>query len=165
MLSIVLIVGCVYTPSINNMVAPYKSYNESDKSIKIGQISGGEEINPLIGVSKIDATGFYGALELSLKMSRVFIYDMREADYTLKAFIISQQQPWGGVNITSSFTVNYVLIETDSQQNIWSEVITSSYTAKFSEAFDGAKRIQIANEGAVRENIGMLIESLSSLSL
>ena len=163
--SIILIVGCAYTPTINNMVAPYKSYNESDKSIKIGQISGGEEINPLIGVSKIDDTGFYGALELSLKMSRIFIYNMKEADYTLKALIVSQKQPMMGLNMTSSLTVNYVLFETDSRREIWSKSITSNYTAKFGDTLDGGKRIQFANEGVVRENLGILLESLSSLGL
>ncbi|MCH6568427.1 MAG: hypothetical protein IH801_08735 [Nitrospinae bacterium] len=61
--------------------------------------------------------------------------------------------------------VKYQLIDLKSGKPLFDEVIVSSYTAKLSDDYwSGSKRLKLANEGSIRENISAFIKKLGTLA-
>ena len=67
--------------------------------------------------------------------------------------------------MTVNFMVKYSLINQNSNEEIWTKDINSIYTAKFSDSFIGTERLNMANEGAIRKNIEILLQTLAVLEL
>jgi hypothetical protein len=65
--------------------------------------------------------------------------------------------------MTTVLFVNYRLVETKSNQEVWKDNILSQYDAKFEAASYGVERAKKANEGAVRNNLSQLIKKLSDI--
>jgi hypothetical protein len=65
-----------------------------------------------------------------------------------------------GLDMTVSANVRYSLIDTSTRKEVFSKVLMASYTAKFSDAFAGGERLKLANEGAVKTNIQLLVSEL-----
>lgn len=168
-LLIAMLAGCATSPRILNMVPATDQYqfSNTNKTIKVGIVYGGDESDPIFSGSKIDNSSFMGALIQALTNSNLFIKvnPSDSADYNLTAQILSQDQPFMGLNMTVTLLVRYTIIrETDSYQ-IWQKDIISQYTATVGDAFVGATRLNKANEGSVRENIKLLLEDISKLEL
>jgi len=165
----ILLLGCTTTPQLANMVPyiPNENYYHSNKSLKLGEIVGGEKSDPLFKGSRIDAISLRGALSIAIQNSHMFqlLNFNQEANYLLNVMILSQNQPALGLDMSVSLTVRYYLIDGATKQVIWSNDITSIYTAKFSDSLIGASRLNMANEGAVRENIVIFLHEISSLRL
>ena len=70
-----------------------------------------------------------------------------------------------GFDMTVGSTVRYSLIETQTRKEVYARVIQISYTAKMSDAFMGSQRLKLANEGAIKANIGSFINDLVALKL
>ncbi len=70
-----------------------------------------------------------------------------------------------GFDMTVGSTVRYSLIETQTRKEIYARVIQISYTAKMSDAFVGAQRLKLANEGAVKANIEAFVKDLIALKI
>jgi len=164
-LSAVLLSGCATNASIDGMTtvkpmtAPLISKNLQD-NIAVGQVTGGQETNPL-WTSQINDAGFKKALETSLKMTNLYGGD--SAKYKLKVAMLELKQPVVGLDMTVTCTIYYTLMDAQSEQVIYSRKITTPYTAVFSDNLLGMKRLQEANEGAARENIAALIADLYKL--
>ena len=99
---------------------------------------------------------------LSFKYSifKLFIFPSSNPDYRLDAIIMFQKQPLGGIDMSVSLMVKYSLLDTEGNQ-IWGKDIFSMYTAKFGDALLGADRLNLANEGAIRSNIELMIKALN----
>jgi S-adenosylmethionine:diacylglycerol 3-amino-3-carboxypropyl transferase len=69
--------------------------------------------------------------------------------------IISQKN-LGAYTITSTLFVNYKLVETTTNQEVWKENIFSQYEAKFDVAFYGQTRLKRAQERVVQDNLTQL---------
>jgi len=138
----------------------------TDKTISVKMVYGGKESDPIFTGSKIDNTSFMGALLISLTNSNLFskINPSESPDYYLSAMILSQDQPFAGLDMTVTLFVRYIISGKDETQ-IWQKDILSQYTAAFGDAFVGATRLNKANEGAVRENIRLFLEELSKVKL
>ena len=67
--------------------------------------------------------------------------------------------------MTVTMSVRYTLIESTTNKMIFSKLITSPYTATFSDAAMGVERLKIANEGSARENITTLVGELYQLDI
>jgi len=164
-----LFVGCATSPQLMNMVPhiPTSSLHQSNKTLKIDNVIGGEESDPMWKGSRIDAISFKGALLVALQNATIFpIIDANQiSNYSLNVMLLSQEQPVIGLDMTSTLIVKYYLIDEATKQEIWSKNIRSVYTAKFGDSLIGATRLNMANEGVVRENIKILINELSSLRL
>jgi hypothetical protein len=65
-----------------------------------------------------------------------------------------------GIDMTVTANVRYSLIDTTTRKEVFSKVITGTYTAKFSDAFAGVERLKLANEGAAKTNIQLLVNDL-----
>ena len=71
-----------------------------------------------------------------------------------------QKQPILGLAMQVSLFVKYSLIDSEGNQ-IWNKEIISSYTANFGDALLGTERLNLANEGAIRSNIELMIKALN----
>ena len=154
--------GCAPAPRIFYLIPSISSQytiNKSDKHLVLGNVMGGELTNEFEG-SKIDAFSLRQALELSLKKYKLFIFPSPNPDYRLDAIIMFQKQPILALDMVVSLFVKYSLIDSEGNQ-IWNKEIISSYTAKFGDALLGTERLNLANEGAIRSNIELMIKALS----
>jgi hypothetical protein len=154
-----VLVGCAepanqqaMIPGQIGIIGPSSPYKQN-----IRQVSGygGEETNPALA-SKISKASFQAALETSIRKAGLY---SDQGQYSLRADILSLDQPLIGIDMRVSMTVRYNLI--DDQGNVrFDETITSVYVAEFSEAFYGVERLQRANEGAARENINIFLRKM-----
>ena len=132
------------------------------ENIIVGQVTGGHETNPL-WISQINDAGFKKALETSLKVTG--LYGGESSKYKLNVAMLELKQPFVAIDMTVKCTIYYSLVDAKSEQVIYSRKITTPYTAKFSDDFIAATRLQDANEGAARENIAELIKDLYKLRI
>jgi len=104
-----------------------------------------------------------------LTLQRVGIFKIADtgtpSDYSIKVSLLNQSQPFAGLDMEVTLLVRYVLTDNNEQKEIWAKDIISTYTATMGEAFVGMVRLRKANEGAVRENLLLLLQELSALNL
>ena len=112
---------------------------------------------------KIDAFILKAVLIESFKKYNIFLITNTDEDYTLNSTIIYKNQPLEGLNMTLYLMVKYSLIDQNNYKEIWVKDINSIYTAKFSDSFIGTERLNMANEGAIRKNIEILLQTLAVL--
>ena len=70
----IFLLGCTTTPQLANMVpyVPNENYYHSNKSLKLGDIVGGEKSDPLLKGSRIDAISLRGALSIAIQNSHIY---------------------------------------------------------------------------------------------
>ena len=168
LLAIVLVLaGCATPAGIEQMTvhAPAMRANDSalKNSVAVKEVTGGRETNPM-AASQVSSSAFHRALENSLKNAGLGNPLLSSSRYHLTADIVKVDQPFLGLDMTVSATVRYSLIEAASRKEIYTKVIPSSYTAKFSDAFAGTERLRLANEGAAKTNIQTLVDELLALT-
>jgi len=166
LLALAVLAGCaaparieqmsIYSPTGQWVNSPFK------KSIAVVEVTGGRETNPAWS-SQVSSEAFRRALELSLQNVGLSDPSISANKYQLTADILQLSQPFGGFDMTVSANVRYSLLETSSRKEVFSKVITASHTAKLTEAFAGVERLKIANEGAAKANIQLLIDELIRL--
>lgn len=108
-------------------------------------------------LANITNEDFKEALESSLVCSGMF-KNAGGGGYQIDAFIASIDQPAMGFSMRVNLEVNYLLRRNGAL--VWRKSIRSTYEAPTGEAFVGAVRLRKATEGAVRENITILVRSL-----
>ncbi|MGQ3891668.1 hypothetical protein [Legionella sp. CNM-4043-24] len=155
---------------INASVEPMTyTYNTTDKPankslinhIKVSEVRGGHCVNPLL-VPEISDESFKAALEKSLQSASLFTAKP-EARYTLSANIVRFERPLIGLDFKSTLLIHYKLNDSLTHNTIYSKTISSSHTATMNDAVVGVTRVKLANEGAARENIRLLIKDLYKL--
>ena len=158
-----ILAGCAQpaqkTAMVPGSIAVVPASGKYHKSVSNVTGFGGEETNPM-WTSEIAKEDFQEALETSLRQAGIF---SQTGHYTLRADILSVEQPLAGIDLKVTMTVRYNLIDGTGTIR-FDKTIKSEYTADFSEAFVGIERLQKANEGAARANIDLLLRSLGSAS-
>lgn len=139
-------------------VAPLK------ENIAVDGVSGGKETNPM-WTSNVGNVEFEQALEASLCEAGLLSAGKQAGKYKLVASMEKVDQPLMGFNMTVTATVNYVLTERATGKQVMSKRVALPFTATVSDAFAGVERLRLANEGAVRVNIGSLIEEIAKLGV
>ncbi len=129
------------------------------QKVNVENVQGGEKTNP-IWTSQVDNPEFAAALENTLRVHALLVEQGGSGRYKLTATLVSMDQPFIGASFTVTATVQYVLVDATSGALVFDETIAKPYTAKFSDAFLGAERLRLANEGAIRENIGEFVRHL-----
>jgi hypothetical protein len=129
--------------------------------VAVKDVMGGSETNPML-VSNISSSDFETALEASLRNVGLGAANRQSGRYLVGATLIKVDKPLFGASLTVTTTVNYDLIERSSNKTVWTKTITKDYTAQFSDAFLGAERLRLANEGSARANISAFIDELSA---
>ena len=69
-------------------------------------------------------------------------------------------QPLIGFDMTVTSHIAYSLVRNATQEAVLQETIVAPYTATVGDAFLGVKRLQLANEGSVRENVRQFLDKL-----
>jgi hypothetical protein len=116
---------------------------------------------------RIDAESFREALSSALVKAR-FSRPASiggDADYELRAHLASQQALASGyLAFTSHLLVSYRLIERRTAQEVWHQSIYSTFRAQESTSMGAIpKARQAALEGAVRENLELLVTKLDDV--
>lgn len=133
-------------------------------NIAVSGVSGGKDTNPM-WVSKVGNGEFEQALEASLKEAGMLSGGKQAGKYVLAATLEKLDQPVMGFSLTVTATVNYVLTERATGKEVMSKRIAVPFTAKASDAFAAVERMRLANEGAVRVNIGQLIGEIRKVGV
>ncbi len=156
--------GCASGPTASSMIATVKTETQimAEGELVVSEVSGGKETNPM-WVSSIDNESFREALYKSLAYAKLFqgTYLEGEKEYRLDSEIVSQEVK-SGINMSATILVHYQLYSRSENKIVWSENIFSQHEALFEETYYGVKRAQLANEGAVKDNIKQLILKLRS---
>lgn len=145
-----------YIPTLH--ISPYLK-----NKIFVQDVTGGEETNPLLN-PQVSNDAFMGALEASLR-SVGLLGSRMMSDYNLTARLEKLDQPWIGTDMTVIATVNYSLEHRKTNKPVLLRTVRTSFTSSFSDASDGADRVRLAIEGAIRKNISIVVKELIELPL
>lgn len=133
-------------------------------NVGITAVTGGGDTNPMWR-SKVSSDAFQRALEDSLRHAMLLNPAIASSRYQLTADLIDLSQPLAGASLEVSSSVRYSLVEKNSRKEIYSRIIQTAHTAKWNDAFNFNDRLNIANEGAIRNNIQLVIDDLFKLNL
>lgn len=158
--------ACAQGARTNAMIAPVAQNNilpAGDplvNSSKIGQVTGGTETSPL-WKSEISGTSFRAALEESLRLNTILGDD--NSPLTIDVNLLRVDQPLLGVSMTVTTSVQYTVTNSKGAV-IFDDIVTTPYTAAFSDAFVGSERLRLANEGSAKANISAFVDKLIATS-
>lgn len=133
--------------------------NALRNAVELSEVGGGKGTNPL-WTSEVGNEEFSEALRQSLAMHTMLADSEGDSKYVLKAELLKVKQPILGFNFTVKSDVHYVLSEREGGKVLFDQQIHAEYTTKIGDAFLGVKRLQLANEGSIQENISALIQML-----
>lgn len=137
------------------------------KAITISKVGGGEKSYPLLSskMAKVGTNELHEALRLSLSQYGFLSTSDVAAPFRLEVFLIELQQPYGGITKIVTSVMRYKLTRSRDDQVVYDDIITASYKATLEDAFDGAYRMRLANEGSIRANIEAFLRHLHSLNI
>lgn len=156
--------GCATGAQLENMAyqGEQKIYSEGLKNnVTVASVLGGEKTNPL-WTSQIDNESFSGAVKQSL-LAQGLLSD--NGKYKLEVEMLKVQQPFLGLDMKVTTSVQYILTDIKSKSIVLDEIVVAPYTATFNDAFAGIKRLRLANEGSGKKNIEGLLEKISELKI
>lgn len=156
--------GCATPSEVQNMVVRSDVFQETINAsfahkIAVEKIEGGSETIPFL-VSQVSDSDFKAALEESLKNAGYL--SKEQPEYKLSAHLVNLEQPFIGFNFTVRATVDYKIVAVSNNQAVFEETIESAYTTKVSDSLIGVSRLRIANEGAIKRNIELMLKKLSA---
>lgn len=134
------------------------SNNPFTQKISVDAVDGGSWTNP-IWISKVGNKEMEEAVKASLKNNGLLANG--NGAYILWPTIKEVDQPFFGTSFTVNADVQYILKEAISGKIVLSKTLKSSYTATMSDSVFGVKRMRIANEGAIRNNIDLLLQQIT----
>jgi hypothetical protein len=123
----------------------------------VRNVTGGEKTNAL-WVSKVDNDGFRSALNSSLTAAGLN-GTSDPCPYPIDVNLLGLSQPSIGFDMTVTAHVNYKVYDSKAQP-VLLETIDSPFTATVGDAFIGAERLRLANEGAIRTSIQSFFDKL-----
>lgn len=128
-------------------------------------VEGGAETGRLWG-SKVSSLALEHALEDSLRAVGLWSMNPETSRYELKAQLLSLVQPWVSLDTTVAATVHYSLVERASGAVLYQRSVRAAYKADFTEAMvSQPERLKLANEGAIRATVEIMLRDLPNLSL
>lgn len=159
----ITLAGCA-SPAMNENMVPQGEQlhkvipgHQYYQSIKNSEVTGGKETNPM-WTSQVSSEAFQLALNTSLKQAGLL---SESGKYELKANLMELKQPLIGIGMTVEATVKYLIKDRVNGMVVFEDTIHSSFTAGMSDSMMGAARLRLANEGAIRQNIKVLLEKIS----
>lgn len=167
-LSLVLVFGCsgTYAPHVDavQVDAFDPSLYRSDNTVILGSVMGGKFSYE---GSRIDAITMRAAIEAAIRNSGVLRLDFEQeqADYVLNAMILYQKVRNAGFSMKAELITKYSLLRVSDSLGVWEKILPSHYTATFTSSCIGAARARKANEGAIRENVKLLVNEIAALRL
>ncbi len=169
LVSVAVLSGCASparTDQLTSMATPAQriAITPMRTNIAVRDVTGGKETNPM-WVSNVGNSEFEQALESSLRDAGLLSAGKQTGKYMLTAHMEKVDQPMFGASLTVAVTVNYSLIERATGKEMLNRTVNLPYTAAWNSAFVGTERLRLANEGAIKVNIGKIIEEIFALNL
>jgi hypothetical protein len=166
-LSVSLLSGCATPARTDQMLAQVSpaqriANTPLRNSVAVKDVSGGKETNPM-WMSNVGNSEFEQALEGSLRDAGLLSAGKQAGKYLLTAHMEKVDQPMFGASMTVTATVNYVLTERASGKEVLNRTVSLPFTAAWNSSFVGTERLRLANEGAIRVNIGKIIEDMYAI--
>lgn len=127
----------------------------------VRSVTGGEATNPL-WASKVDDAAFKQALTTSIDTYGLSA-GTGTCSYPIDANLLGLSQPSIGLDMTVTAHVNYKVYEPSGEPLLLSTLDTP-FTATMGDAFIGTKRLQLANEGAIRTSISSFLDKLRDVT-
>ena len=157
--------GCASPADPERMVPTDAVVRKTHSATVDVAVIGGTQTNPL-WVSKVSNEDFRKAVETSLLRYGVFsrVIQNQGTDYRLDVELKQLKQPFAGFNMTVTSKVHWRLSNSKTGRIVWQQDIDRRFTAKLGDAFYGVHRLELANEGAIRENIKTAVQELGQLS-
>lgn len=131
-------------------------------NVAVRDVSGGKETNPM-WVSNVGNSEFEQALEGSLRDAGLLSAGKQAGKYLLTAHMQKVEQPMFGASMTVTVTVNYSLTERVGGKEVLNRTVSLPFTAAWNSSFVGTERLRLANEGAIRVNIGKIIDEMFAI--
>ena len=160
----VLLSSCATPAKVDNMsISAVDRYQfQADRPlsgrISVGTVTGGQDTNPM-WTSEVGNTEFGSALRDSLETARL-LNSPGLSEYELDAELLKVDQPMFGFTFNVKTEVLYVLRSKESGESILQQSINADGTATTGDAFAGVKRLRIATEKSIQENIKKIIDVL-----
>ncbi len=126
------------------------------KSTGIGDINGAAKNNPL-WKSKVSKQGFEKALRETLNLHALL--SDTGGKYKINAVLKELRQPFLGLELAVTARVQYIVVRTQDNGVVFDREVTETHTAKFNESFVFSDRLNLANEGAIKENIKKFVRA------
>jgi len=146
-----LISSCSTTPT-NMYVSDVQNYSSINESVNVSVIGGKG--------GRLDASSYQSALVDALVKSGL-VDSIGNSTLDLNVQILSLNEPMFGGDFTVTIRSLWILKSKDCQEALRKQ-ISSEYTAKLSDNLLGVARLNMASEGAVRENIKDGLKYISS---
>jgi hypothetical protein len=163
---LIVLAGCASPASKEGMVAHNVPVsNKFDKTITV-RTQGGSETG-VADSSNIDNKDLASAIEQSIIENGLFtqVIHGNDSDYLLSVSIIDISKPMFGASFTVTLEAGWALMEQKTKKVIMKDSIKTSYTATMGQSLIGVKRLRLAVEGTVRENIKQGLLKISELPL
>ena len=160
-----LLPSCAAPAAPSAMVPTDAAIHKTHSGTVAVAVSGGKQTNPL-WTSQVSNEDFKQALEDSLLRYKVFsrVLKSNGADYRVEVALQELKQPFVGFSLTVKSKVHWRLINAKTGGVVWQKTIDGNYTAGVGDAFVAVRRLKLANEGAIRENIKTGIQEVGQLS-
>lgn len=142
--------------------APAPKDTRFQHGIALGKIGGGSETHSL-GTSQVADQELRVAVRGTLEAALLLTADGEPAPFVLDATLVNLEQPLAGFDITVVCRMKYSLRDTQAGREVLNTTIEAPFSAGLGDAFFGTKRVQIANEGAVRANLERLLDAIARL--
>jgi len=163
--SLMLLVGCAATGQVENMIVNQAPDNTFDSALKeqveVATVQGGSGTNPL-WLSQISNSNFQKAITESLSIHGLLANNGR---FNLKVTLLNADQPMVGLDFKVVTSVNYTVVDNNTNKVLFDETIKAAHKAFFGDEFDRVTRLKIANEGSGKNNIKTFLEQLSKLDV
>lgn len=133
--------------------------------VMLEAVVGGSETSRWWG-SRVSSLALQDALEDSLRAVGLWAMTQQGARYQLKAELLSLVQPLVALDTTVTATVNYKLLDSSSGRLVYERSVRTAYQAEFGDAMlSQPERLRLANEGAIRQTVNLMLRDLPNLQL
>ena len=161
----VALVGCASPADPEAMVPQDAKVGKTHRGSVDVTVVGGRETNPLLA-SEVSNEDLQKALTAALTRYGLFsqVIQNSSADYRLDVAVVDLKKPIAGFDMTVTAKLMWRLTNTHSQRVLWEDTISTPFKATVGDAFYGVHRLELANEGAIREGIKAGLEHIGTMS-
>lgn len=160
------LVGCMPAANYKAMITTpatsgAKHNPKLNDAITVANVTGGQEINQVLGIYHVNNECIKKALEGSLSSHGYFASSADKAKYKLDARLVELDQPIIGFKFDITSKIIYTLTDVNTSKSEKREIHAHG-VAHTSESFMASQRVVIANERAIEENIKKLLQFLAT---
>ena len=127
--------------------------------VVLKQVEDTPNITVLRGNSRFSNDVIRQAIINSMNNANIFDGSIRNLEITMT--LQSVKEPILGLDVTSVVRANWKVVDQTTGNELFNENIIGSHTAAFFEHLIAAKRMKIANDNAIKENIKQGLVSIA----